>query len=686
MCESIISSDRDLAIFSKNGARAWVLKEYRSLGISESIAKHLMNVVVPRLGLEELFGKPTCAHVTMQKLCADFGFVETVFELCLVRANLYDRTKPASERMSTLLQFRCFKPKPHNVFLPRVYEDELRFLYSALEDERTLVPVAEERLEAVPSEVWMQIYDAAQVARIAIPRAGQDLASRLDELEQEALSRDVLVLQVWLKLDTATVVAAVDTLRSRGYFLGGILPRWFDTDGLLMQQLRCHPDFQSLALYTDHARSILQMVTKDWERACRQELRKTGGPAVGAPDAGHDSSGEMNMESALSSITVLDLSRLLPGPFCSMLLADLGADVIKVEDPKQGDYIRQWPPLIGKNSGFHVVLNRNKRSLTLNLKLPESRELFERLVSKADVVLESFRPGVMARLGLGYDLLKLVNPRLVYCSINGYGCEGKRSQEAGHDINYLARSGILSYSGRSGQPSLSGVQIADLGGGGLLAAFSIVAALLARERLGEGQFIDVPMMDGALSWNCLRWGKYLGDGKVPRPGDDLLNHGFACYNLYETRDGRHMSLGAIEPQFWKNFCEAAEQPHWNQPQYFEPGPHQQVLQQEIASFFKQKTLAEWADLFTGRDCCCEPIMNLAEVMNDPEMRARQMVVDMVHESWGAYQQLGIAAKFSLTPGTIRSHAPELGEHTHAILGELGLSPGEIEALAARGAI
>lgn len=267
MCESIISSDRDLAIFSRNGARAWVLKEYRSLGISESIAKHLMNVVVPRLGLEELFGKPTCAHVTMQKLCADFGFVETVFELCLVRANLYDRTKPASERMSTLLQFRCFKPKPHNVFLPRVYEDELRFLYSALEDEQTLVPVAEERLEAVPSEVWMQIYDAAQVARIAIPRAGQDLASRLDELEQEALSRDVLVLQVWLKLDTATVVAAVDTLRSRGYFLGGILPRWFDTDGLLMQQLRCHPDFQSLALYTDHARSILQMVTKDWERA-----------------------------------------------------------------------------------------------------------------------------------------------------------------------------------------------------------------------------------------------------------------------------------------------------------------------------------------------------------------------------------------------------------------------------------
>ena len=392
------------------------------------------------------------------------------------------------------------------------------------------------------------------------------------------------------------------------------------------------------------------------------------------------------MESALSGVRILDLSRLLPGPFCSMLLADMGADVIKVEDPKRGDYIRWWPPLIGKNSGFHVVLNRNKRSLTLNLKLPEGKDLFQRLVRGADVVLESFRPGVMTKLGLGYETLKLINPRLVYCAITGYGSEGQRSRKAGHDINYLALNGVLSHSGRDGQPTMTGVQIADLGGGALLAAFSIVTALLARERLGEGQFIDVPMMDGALTWNCLRWGKYLADGKVPFPGDDFVNHGFACYNIYETRDGRHMSLGAIEPQFWKAFCETAGHPEWNQPNYFEPGLHQQALQREIAFFFRQRTLAEWVDHFEGSDCCCEPIMNLREVMDDPDMRARRMVVDMVHESWGAYRQLGIASKFSVTPGAIRTHAPELGEHTHAILSDLGTPADEIEALLAKGAI
>jgi len=264
-----------LGDFIHEWAAGLVLKEYRSLGITEGIAKHLMDEVVPRLGIEEVFGEPTCAHVTMQKLSAGIGFIETALELCLVPANLYDRKKPASERMSTLLQFRCFKPKPHSIFLPRVYEDELRFLYSALDDERTLVSTAEVAPEAVPTELRMQIYDAAQVAKIAIPRAGQDLASRLAELEQEALSKDVRVLQVWLKLDTPTVAAAVATLRSKGYFIGGILPRWFDTDGLLMQRLRCRPDFEVLALHSDRARSILQMVTQDWERACSQGFQET---------------------------------------------------------------------------------------------------------------------------------------------------------------------------------------------------------------------------------------------------------------------------------------------------------------------------------------------------------------------------------------------------------------------------
>jgi crotonobetainyl-CoA:carnitine CoA-transferase CaiB-like acyl-CoA transferase len=383
------------------------------------------------------------------------------------------------------------------------------------------------------------------------------------------------------------------------------------------------------------------------------------------------------MTGALTGFKVLDLSRLLPGPFCSMLLADLGADVIKIEDPKVGDYIRWWPPRIGKNSGFHVVLNRNKRSLTLNLKSREGGDIFTRLVREADVVLEGFRPGVMKKLGLDFETLKTVNPRLVFCSISGYGQEGPRALKAGHDINYLALNGVLSYSGRNGKPTIPGVQIADLGGGALLAAFSILAALLAREKMGQGQFIDISMSDGAMTWNCLRWGQVMADGRIPAPGDDFLNHGYACYNVYETRDGRFMALGALEPQFWKAFCDGMGRPQWNRKDYFDPGPHQDVLQSEIAEAFKEKTQAEWVEVLAAYDCCCEPVRSLAEVMDDQDLRARQIVVDLVHESWGAYRQLGIAPKFSMTPGEIRSHAPELGEHSEAILLDAGYSRSEI---------
>lgn len=391
------------------------------------------------------------------------------------------------------------------------------------------------------------------------------------------------------------------------------------------------------------------------------------------------------MEGALAGLKVLDLSRLLPGPFCSMLLADLGADVIKVEDPRTGDYIRQWSPQIGGSSGYHTVLNRNKRSLTLNLKSLEGKAIFKKLAASSDVVLEGFRPGVMGKLGLDFESLERINPRLVYCSISGYGASGTYAQKAGHDINYLAVSGVLSHSGKE-HPTLSGVQIADLGGGALMAAFSIMAALFARERLGKGQFIDISMADGALVWNCMRWGKFVAGGAVPSPGDDMLNQGIACYDIYPTSDGRYVSLGALEPQFWKAFCQAAGRPEWNTPLYFEPGEHQKELGKSVSEFFLRKSMTEWVEFFKDVDCCCEPVLNLDEVMESPLMRDRAMVVDLVHASWGAYRQLGIAPKFSLTPGAVKSHAPVLGEHTRPILEELGYAPARIEELKSAGTV
>ena len=391
------------------------------------------------------------------------------------------------------------------------------------------------------------------------------------------------------------------------------------------------------------------------------------------------------MQNALSGLRVLDLSRLLPGPFCSMLMADLGADVIKIEEPRIGDYIRWWHPKIGNNSGYHVVLNRNKRSLTLDLKRQEGREIFQRLAAGADVVLEGFRPGVMGKLGLGFEHLEKINPRLVYCSITGYGARGGFAHKAGHDINYLALNGALSYSGKEA-PTTTGVQIADLGGGALLAAFAIMAALFARVQTGRGQFVDISMTDGAFAWNCLRLGKFIADGKIPAPGDDILNHGLACYNIYETADGRHMSLGALEPRFWQSFCRAAGKKEWDVPDYFEPGEHQKALVSDVAEFFLKKTQAEWVEHFKEADCCCEPVLNLKEAAESQLLKDRNMVIDLVHQSWGAYRQLGVAPKFSLTPGSIQSHAPELGEHNQQILGELGFTAEQINELQHSGVI
>ena len=389
------------------------------------------------------------------------------------------------------------------------------------------------------------------------------------------------------------------------------------------------------------------------------------------------------MQGPLHGIKVLDLSRLLPGPFCSMLLADMGAEVIKVEAPGIGDYIRWWNPRLGKNSGMHVVLNRNKKSLTLNLKSEEGKNIFRELVKGSDVVLEGFRPGVMEKLELGYEKLSGINPRIIYCAISGYGATGHLSEKAGHDINFLALNGLLSYNGAGGRPTVPGVQIGDIGGGSLLAAFAILAAVIAREKTGDGQFIDISMTDGAMLWNCLRFGNWIADGIVPGAGDGMLNGGFACYNIYETKDGRYMALGALEPQFWAAFCQAVNRPDLDVPDYFEPGKHQDKLRQELTEIFKTKTQSEWIELLRDVDCCCEPVLNLEEASESRLLKEREMLLPMQHDSWGKYLQLGIPCKLSKTPGSVRSHAPELGEHTEEILRSIGMSDEEIKRLKAK---
>jgi crotonobetainyl-CoA:carnitine CoA-transferase CaiB-like acyl-CoA transferase len=364
------------------------------------------------------------------------------------------------------------------------------------------------------------------------------------------------------------------------------------------------------------------------------------------------------MTPALGGVRVLDLTRLLPGPFCSLLLADFGADVIKVEDLGMGDYARADPAAF-------AALNRGKRSIKLDLKAPAGRDAFLRLARGADVVLESFRPGVMERLGVGFERLRAENPALVYCAISGYGQDGPLRDRAGHDINYLARAGVLALSGEAdGPPVQSAAQIADLGGGALMAAFGILAAL----RSGEGQLVDVAMADGALSWLAL-----LAPRPDSRRGSLTLGGGILCYRPYRCADG-YVALGALEPKFFAAFCAGVGREDLAEHQFDPPGSDAHA---ELMRIFIGRTRAEWETFNGEHDCCLEPVQELDEALADPQFAGRGMVLD------GA---LGTPVKLSETPGDVSGSAPAPGEHTDEILGEAGLTPDEIAALRSEGAI
>lgn len=381
----------------------------------------------------------------------------------------------------------------------------------------------------------------------------------------------------------------------------------------------------------------------------------------------------------LDGVKVLDLSRLLPGPYCSLLLADLGADVIKVEDTQRGDYIRWSPPYQKDQSALYLALNRNKRSIKIDLKKADGVEAFRRLVAKSDVVLESFRPGVMEKLGVGYEQLKAINPKIVYCAISGYGQDGPFKDKAGHDLNYLSLAGFLGISGSKGRVGIPGGQVADVGAGALSAALGILAALLQRNTTGKGQMVDISMTDGVLAFITMYFGAFLADKVVPGPATMTLNGALPCYNVYETSDGRWFSLGALEPKFWTNFCQAVNRPDLVD-RLLDQGEEPGSAIDEVRKIFKTKPLAEWATLSDANDFCGEPVLNFEEVRNHPLHKARGNFFTIQHPTEGEIPQVRTPIRLSESEGPGTKPPPGFGEHTDQFLLEMGFSSEEVAAL------
>jgi len=385
----------------------------------------------------------------------------------------------------------------------------------------------------------------------------------------------------------------------------------------------------------------------------------------------------------LTGLRVLDLSRLLPGPFCTLLLADLGADVIKVEDPNGGDYIRWTPPLRGEYSAMYHTLNRNKRSIVLDLKSAGGRDAFLALVRGADVVLESFRPGVIDRLGVGWEALSAVNPGIVLCSISGYGQDGPYRDRAGHDLNYMAIGGALGISGTpDGTLAMPGVQIGDLGGGAMSAAIAILAAVHHRDRTGEGQHCDVSMTDGVVSWLSLHAARWFAEDGVPGPGTLHLNGRYPCYNLYRCKDG-WMSVGALEPKFWSALVEALGVPQLSSDGFAE-GEESRRVHAELEAVFLTRTRAQWAEQLDGLDVCTEPVLSFGETFENEQIRHRGLQIPA--GEGGPLPQTGFPFQMSRTPPRVRHPAPGYGENTRDVLREAGLDDAAIQALVDAGAV
>ena len=378
----------------------------------------------------------------------------------------------------------------------------------------------------------------------------------------------------------------------------------------------------------------------------------------------------------LAGIQILDLTRLLPGPVATLHLADLGAEVIKIEDPQVGDYARTLGTGEGEDSAYFRMINRNKQGLRLDLKKPEGVAIFQRLARDADVIVESFRPGVMEKLGVGYAAIAAVNPKITYCSISGYGQDGPYKDLAGHDINYLGYAGVLDQIGsEGGHPAIPNFQIADLLGGAMTAAMGILAAVVDAQRSGRGRYIDVSMTDSVLAhtyFSTLR----LGDAGQSAPrGTDALSGGLPCYATYRCADGKHMAVGALEGKFWKICCAVLGHPEWLKRQW------DASLRGEMAELFATRRRDEWAEVFAAVDCSVTPILSPEEALDNEQISARQMVLKI-----DGLTQFAPPLKMSCFDFTVRQPAPKLGEHNVAILSAAGYSTEEIAALQKSGAL
>ncbi|MEH7009586.1 CaiB/BaiF CoA-transferase family protein [Neobacillus niacini] len=387
----------------------------------------------------------------------------------------------------------------------------------------------------------------------------------------------------------------------------------------------------------------------------------------------------------LNGLKVLDFSTLLPGPFATMMLADMGAEVIKVESPDRVDLTKHLEPMDGDVSALFGQLQRSKRSLALDLKQHEAREVVYKLVQEYDIVVEQFRPGVMERLGIGYEKLKKINPRVINCSITGYGQTGPLRNKAGHDINYLALSGAASYSSRKNEaPVPAGIQVADLAGGSLPAVIGLLAAVYHREKTGEGQYIDVSITDAVFSLNAMYGSGYLVDGVEPEAESLMLNGGI-FYDYYETLDHRYLSIGSLEPQFQKRLCQLIGDSELVKLSSSQRTQDQQAFKMILTEAIKQKTLDEWLTILgEDFDGCVEPVLKFSESVNHPQIKARNLVVSVPKSQGGTQNQIAFPIKFSTQSAEYRFTGVQTGTHTKDILKEAGFDSQAMEELADKG--